>query len=261
LAAHVKWQQPLNKHYGKQTLFLKKNAQLQDDYARLTQFGHANGKDVYLFLRPLGLAGSIRFRSEKVTKNLTSFEEILADALDDNDKRFVACIGAGGERWGPGQIHFAEDWEKNIIPFFKSAIVIISMPGYTPGCIQESLLIRQTPRLLQKTVFVIPPLSCFYSPSGGNSADADLAKSYGKAITLHRDQIGLNFPDPEPDTGYFLNMDYKTGKIRNLRKWKQVEVRTRSRATGGIVRIEKFPSLDTDHILAAIHMTLKNRGL
>lgn len=143
----------------------EKQTLIRDDYNKLNQLGDTS-HDIYLYLRALKLAETILLHPNNDIDSFVPFEQLLADTIDEKDKRIVVCIGSGGERWGTSQIHFDDNWQKEIIPFFKKAVAIISMPSCTEPCLEESMLICNTPNLLCKTVFVIPPLSC-YQPTPG----------------------------------------------------------------------------------------------
>jgi len=130
---------------------------IRDDYEALSKKGLGKGKDLYLFLRSLRVAGTIQNGIKGFEK---SFEEVLSKAIDSPGERVVACVGNGGERWGAARIHFDADWQNAIVPLFKSAVAIISMPAATPACLEESFLIRNEKELLAKTLFVLPPLCC-----------------------------------------------------------------------------------------------------
>jgi hypothetical protein len=242
---------------------------IRDDYETLTKHGLAKSKDIYLFLRPLRLADTIRFPDEDMGRLIT-FEELLSDAID-SDGRIVGCVGNGGERWGAARISFDAEWRTGIIPLFKSAVVIISMPGVTHACLEESYLIRSKEELLAKTLFVLPPSECYKPPlwRGHWSLGEDFGKFRRRMVQVHRDMIGLHFPN---DDGLFVIMDFETGKVSKSRPWKIVKMTTnyediiygdRSITMKREPRkpsIDNFRSLDERDIRAAVNMVLHARG-
>jgi len=233
---------------------------IRDDYEALSKEGLSMGKDLYLFLRSLKVADTIRFYDDH-KERLKSFEEVLSNAIDSEGERVVACVGNGGERWGAAQIHFDADWQKGIVPLFKSAVAIISMPSVSPACLEESYLIRNKKELLAKTLFVLPPLSCHKPPVGTKLWTLrNFGDSQREMVRVHRDAIGLHFPEPTDDDGYFVTMDFETGKVAEQRPWKIVTLETRFES-GRAPETEKFPSLDDRDIRCAVEMVLRARGL
>lgn len=239
---------------------------IRDDFAAMVKNGIPPRKDLYMFLRSLRVAGSIRFYNE-TGDTLRSFDETLADAIDTSETRMTGCVGNGGERWTAAQIHFDTDWKRGIVPLFKTSVCIISMPGCTPSCLEESRLIRSRPELLEKTVFVLPPLCCYRPPLDPKTLLGP--KTFGlegtyeafqtRMIQIHHDDIGLHFPPPEYDRGYFVTMDQKTGNVLNARPWKMVNLTT-TYASGRSPTRTSFPSLDENDIRAAVGMVLRRRG-
>jgi hypothetical protein len=263
-------------HIGllKRIAFRQKNRELQrdyenlvrprvirDDYEALSKKGLATGKDLYLFLRSLRVADTIRFYDD-YRRGRKSFEEVLSNAIDSEGERVVACVGNGGERWGAARIHFDADWRSGIVPLFKSAVAIISMPGVTPACLEESYLIRNKKELLAKTLFVLTPLSCHRPPVGPKLWT--LMRNFGdfqrEMVRVHRDAIGLHFPEPSYNVGYFVTMDFETGTVAKQRPWKIVRLDTSYRS-GHSTTVTRFPSLDERDIRAAVEMVLRARGL
>lgn len=236
------------------------NRIIRDDLAAMVQNGVPPRKDFYLFLRSLRIAGSICYYNE-TRDRLLGFDEMLADAIDTDATRMVGCVGNGGEYWTAAQIHFDTDWKRGIVPFFKSSVCIISMPGCTPACLEESALIRSRPELLEKTVFVLPPLSCYRPPLGSKrSALNETFGSFQKRMTqIHRDKIGLHFPPPEEDRGYFVTMDHKSGHVLQARPWKTVNLTITYTSGRPPVRMS-FPSLNHDDVRAAAGLVLRRRG-
>jgi hypothetical protein len=237
---------------------------VRDDYEALTKERLAEDKDYYLFLRPLRLADTIRFHDDDAERLMT-FEEVLSKAID-SDKRVVACVGNGGERWGAARIHFDADWRTGIIPLFKKAVVIISMPGVTPACLEESYLIRNKKELLAKTLFVLPPSSCYLPPAGAKlwALGENFAMFQRRMVQVHRDVIGLHFPDDPENLGLFMIMDFETGKVSKSRPWKTVHMTTHytSMRTHNTLRKTEttFQSLNECDIRAAVNMVLRARG-
>lgn len=231
---------------------------IRDDYAQLHDRASAR-EDLYLFLRSLRIADTIRLPDEN-GNGLASFEEILSNAIDKDRERVVASVGNGGERWSAARIHFDDNWKAGIVPIFKSAVAIVSMPACTPACLEESYLIRNKPELLTKTLFVLPPLECYRPPHGekASSLEGSFAEFQRKMVALHRKEIGLHFPDPELGKGWFLTMDIKTGRILEARPWKTVTIQTRYKS-GSVVR-NTFVSLDERDVRAAVKMVLRRRG-
>jgi hypothetical protein len=234
---------------------------IKDDYEALSKGGLGVGKDLYLFLRSLRIADTIRF-DDDLKKRKKSFEEVLSTAIDSEGERVVACVGNGGERWGSAQIHFDADWRRGIVPLFKSAVAIISMPSPSPACLEESYLIRKKKELLAKTLFVLPPLRCYNPPLGPKLWM--LKQNFGdfqrEMVRVHREAIGLHFPEPTDNDGYFVTMDFETGKVAEKRPWKIVKLKTFYKSGREPTR-EKFLSLDEHDIRSALEMVWRARGL
>ena len=94
--------------YIKQRVYLQKNEQLKLDLVALAKDGGNIDKDLFLYLRPLKLAGTIQFRNmfDKDSSVLISFEEGLSRALDKPGRRYAFCVGDGEERWVVAQVVF-----------------------------------------------------------------------------------------------------------------------------------------------------------
>jgi hypothetical protein len=234
---------------------------IRDDVERVVDLRSRPKHDLYLFLRSLKIADTIRFDDEN-GENPRSFEVVLSKAIDSPGKRLVACVGSGGERRGAAQIHFDANWKQKIVPLFKSAVVIISMPSVTPACLEESELIRGTPELLAKTLFVLPPLECYQRPDKPKrwALDEDFEEFQKRMVRVHRDEIGLHFPEPERNAGLFLVMDFKTGSVIDQRPWKIVNLTT-TYMSGSPPTLKRFPSLDERDIRAAVRLVLQRRGV
>jgi len=220
---------------------------IRDDYEALSKKGLGKGKDLYLFLRSLRVAGTIQNRMwpEK------SFEEVLSEAIDIPGQRVVACVGNGGERWGAARIHFDADWQNAIVPLFKSAVAIISMPAATPACLEESFLIRNEKELLAKTVFVLPPLCC----QRGSLWDIkDFGNFQREMVQAHREVIGLHFPEPMDNKGYFVTMDFETGRVAQSRPWGREIIHSR-------IGVDYLPTLEEPEVREAVNMVFRARGL
>jgi hypothetical protein len=236
---------------------------IRDDYDVLSS-DVARQNDIYLFLRSLKVAGKIQFPNEDMTHR-RSFEQVLTSAIG-SEHRIVACVGNGGERWGAAQIHFDKDWQSKIIPLLKSAVVIISMPSVTPSCLEESDLIRNTKELLTKTLFVLPPLCCYYQPRdtlgedfGRMVAFQEFGRFQRRMVAFHRDVIGLHFPAPAFDEGCFVMMDFESGNVAKHRPWKIMK-RTIRFQSGKTAMVDKMPTLDERDIRAAVNIVLEARG-
>jgi hypothetical protein len=234
---------------------------IRDDYEALSRKGLGTGKDLYLFLRSLTVADTIRFYDD-YKKRRRSFEEVLANAIDLEGERVVACVGNGGERWGSAQIHMDANWRSGIIPLFKTAVAIISMPSVTPASLEESYLIRSKKELLAKTLFVLPPVSCHVPAIGPKllTLTEDFGDFQHEMVRVHREKIGLHFPEPSLNDGYFVIMDFETGRVAEQRPWKTVTLHTSYKSRRPSTE-EKFPSLDEHDIRAAVEMVLRARGL
>lgn len=87
----------------------------------------------------------------------------------------------------------------------------------------------------------------------------DISQFFDDVVRKHG-EIGINLPDPDQNIGYFVTFDKNTRMVRDQLQWKQVTVNTKSKRTGKIM-VDKFTTLDEDHIRAAIQMVMKNRGL
>ena len=233
---------------------------IRDDYEALSKKGLGKGKDLYLFLRSLRVAGTIQFFDYCDKIEIRSFEEVLSEAIYSPGQRVLGCVGNGGERWGVARIHFDADWQKGMVPLFKSAVAIISMPGPTPACLEESFLIRNEKELLAKTLFVLPPLCCHRPPSGKHGKRMeDFREFQREMVQAHREVIGLHFPEPTDDDGYFVTMDFETGEVAERRPWKTV--RLHRTYASGLKEEEHFPSLDAHDVRAAVNMVFRARGL
>ena len=230
----------------------RRNNEFQLDLITLAKGSGAPGKDLYFYLRPLELAGTFRFKyvlgSQYDFEQYISFEEALSYALDKPGARYAFCVGDGQEQLGLARIHFEDaQWMQQVVPLFKSALAIISMPGRTPGCLNESYLIYNTPELIQKTVFVIPPLDC-YNPTSLKSK-LDIERYYDDVIVEHARRIGLHFPKAQNSMGLFVVMDPATGRVRQQVEWQLL------RTKRGLLRWVE-PVLSRERITAAIGMVL-----
>jgi hypothetical protein len=245
--------------YIKELVYRHKNEQLKLDLVALAKDGGNIDKDLFLYLRPLKLAGTIQFQNmfDKYSffKNYISFEESLSRTLDKPDRRYAFCVGDGEERWGVAQVVFGNKfWIERVVPLFKNASAIISMPGATDGCLNESNLIRKTIELCQRTIFVIPPLNC-YKPQRWKGK-LDIRDYYNQVIRRHADEVGLHFPDAQMDAGVFLVMDPHTGQPIKQLEWQQDRVVTSHKIYGRTLsqNIETTPVLTAGRIAAAIAM-------
>jgi hypothetical protein len=242
--------------YLKRKIYIQKSEQLKLDVTKLFEKGVAIEENLYLYLRPLALAETIQFKNafDDHPSESISFEEALSRALDKPNRRYVFCVGDGNENWGVAKIVFENEmWMNRIVPLFKNVSAIISMPGVSDGCLNESRLIRKTPELCERTVFVIPPLSC-YTPKK-SLAKIDIRKYYQEVITRHASEVGLYFPDPTEDTGMFVVMDFHTGHPRKQLAWQHFIHRHEHKS---LFRIEKTevitPVLTADRIAAAVSL-------
>ena len=233
---------------------------IRDDYEALSKKGLGKGKDLYLFLRSLRVAGTIQ---NGIKGGEKSFEEVLSKAIDSPGERVVACVGNGGERWGAARIHFDADWQNAIVPLFKSAVAIISMPAATPACLEESFLIRNEKELLAKTLFVLPPLCCH---CGSLWDIKDFGDFQREMVQAHREVIGLHFPEPMDNKGYFVTMDFETGKVAQSRPWGH-EITSSHLSPlspyfkGSSHHVEYLPTLEEPEVLEALKMVFRARGL
>jgi hypothetical protein len=215
-------------------------------------------KDFYLFLRPLDIAGTIQFSNQfdENPRVLISFEEALSRSLDSSGQRTVFCVGDGKEHWGVANIIFNdEEWKKEIIKLFKACVAIISIPGLTSGCLNESTLIRNVPNLLKKTVFVIPPISCYREVN--NKKKIDVAEYFEEVRSKHAD-IGISIPKSQIDTGVFFTVDSTSGNLYRQLGWQNLEFKQVHKSSGGSIRSEKLevtPTLTADRIRSAIRLT------
>ena len=131
------------------------------------------------------------------------------------------------------------------------------MPGVTPACLEESHLIRSKPDLLEKTLFVLPPLCC-YQPGKMKRLDESFETFQRRMVQVHREEIGLDFPEPEWDKGYFLLMDHRSGGVAKSRPWKIVKLTTKF-TSGRAAERSTFPSLDVRDVRAAVGLVLRRR--
>ena len=242
--------------YIKKRVYRHKNEQLKLDLVALAKDGGNIDKDLFLYLRPLKLAGTIQFRNTfDDDPSLISFEEGLSRALDKPGRRYAFCVGDGEERWGVAQVAFENKfWIERVVPLFKNASAIISMPGATDGCLNESYLIHKTIELCQRTIFVIPPLSC-YKPQRWKEK-LDIRDYYNQVIRRHAEEVSLHFPDAQMDAGVFLVMDPHTGQPIKQLEWQQDRV-VRSHKIYGLTlsqNVETTPVLTAGRIAAAIAM-------
>jgi hypothetical protein len=242
--------------YIKKRVYRDKNEQLKLDLVALAKGGGNIDKDLFLYLRPLKLAGTIQFLDkDSILGNYISFEEGLSRALDKPDRRYAFCVGDGEERWGVAQVVFENKfWIERVVPLFKNASAIISMPGATDGCLNESYLIHKTIELCQRTIFVIPPLNC-YKPQRWKEK-LDIRDYYNQVIRRHAEEVGLHFPDAQMDAGVFLVMDPHTGRPINQVEWQQYRDVTDHKYYGRTQSqsVETTPILTAGRIAAAIAM-------
>ena len=149
------------------------------------------------------------------------------------------------------------------------------MPSVTHSCLEESYLIRNRKELLAKTLFVLPPLCC-YQPKRDRlyNLEEDFANFRHRMVEIHREVIGLHFPEPAMDEGCFVMMNFETGEMTKSRPWKIVKRRikyTKYRRPAKHVgerqpevveeeEVKNIPSLDERDIRAAVNMVLHARG-
>jgi hypothetical protein len=241
----------------KERVYRQKNEQLKLDLVALAKEGGNIGKDLFFYLRPLGLSGTIQFKNlfDNNPNGLISFEEALSRALDKPGRRYAFCVGDGDERWGVAQVVFENKfWIERIVPLFKNASAIISMPGATDGCLNESYLIRTTIELCKRTIFVIPPLIC-YRPEKLKK-EFDIGAYYNQVVRRHAQEVGLYFPDARMDAGVFLVMDPQTGRPVKQLEWQQLRVEKSNVYYGTVLsqRVETTPVLTAARIAAAVAM-------
>jgi hypothetical protein len=81
--------------YIKQRVYQQKNEQLKLDLVALAKDGGNIDKDLFLYLRPLKLAGPIQFKNmfDKDSNVLISFEEGLSRALVQPSGSFDSASG------------------------------------------------------------------------------------------------------------------------------------------------------------------------
>ena len=241
----------------KRRVYRHKNEQLKLDLVALAKEGGSIDQDLFPYLRPLKLAGAIQFKNmfdESI--DLINFEEALSCALDKPGRRYACCVGDGDERWGLAQVVFENElWMKDVVPLFKNASAIISMPGATDGCLNESYLIRNTVELCKRTIFVIPPLSCYRPPRWKEKLD--IRDYYNQVVRRHAQEVGLYFPDAQMNAGVFLVMDPHTGQAVNRLEWQEYKFIKKHLSFNGVVKsqsVETAPVLDATRIKAAIAM-------
>jgi hypothetical protein len=243
--------------YVKKRVYRQKKEKLKIDLITLAKEGGNIDEDLYFYLRPLKLADTIQFRStfDKDPNVLISFEEALSRALDKPGRRYAFCVGDGEERWGLAQVVFEDKfWIERVVPLFKNVSAIISMPGATDGCLNESYLIRTTVELCQRTIFVIPPLVC-YKPQRWKQK-LDIRDYYNQVINRHAQEVGLHFPDAQMDAGVFLVMDPHTGQPIKQLEWQHDRFERPHRLYGRTFSqtVETRPVLTGPRIAAAVAM-------
>ena len=241
----------------KHSIYRRKSFSLKSDLEQLNR-RIALRKDFYLFLRPFELADSIGFSNQfdGKPKSLISFEEALSRSIDAGGKRTVFCVGDGKERWGVANITFDDNlWMHEIVKFFKASVAIISMPGRSDGCINESTLIRNVPELLRKTVFVIPPLSCYTKDTRKSAVDM---KSYFTDVRSKHKTIGLEIPEARSDSGLFFTLSGATGRVERQLEWQRVVFKEVHKSFWGSTRQESItsvvPTLTANRIRAALQL-------
>jgi hypothetical protein len=219
-------------------------------------------KDLYLFLRPLALAGKICFQNKfnEDRYSCIPFEEAISRSVDSAGERVVVCVGRGKEKEKFGVANIAFDdplWWTNIEKFFRCSIAIMSMPGCTPGCLQESAFIRHTPQLLEKTVFVIPPLSCYEGSSLLYNDKPVGIKDYFAAVRRTHEAIGIELPEAEDESGLFFTINKASGRPERQLKWQELELtkvvhKSFWRSTR---KTTIMPTLTANRIRAALQLT------
>jgi len=240
----------------KKNIYHDKNNDLKNDLARLNEF-HDSKKDFYLYLRPLDLAGTIQFSNhDEKPDSLISFEEALSRALDSSGERTVFCVGDGKENWGVANITFSDNlWKKEIVKYFRSSVAIISMPGRSDGCLNESTLIRNVPELVEKTVFVIPPLSCYTEVEGKQHVDI---ASYFSDVRARHKQVGIELPEAEVESGLFFTINKMSGRLERQLVWQQTKfTNVHQSAWGSVVSksTKTWPTLTENRIISALQLT------
>ena len=248
----------------KRLIFSRKVADLKLDLLELADPSMLPDKDLYFFLRPFELADAIRFPNifDESGGGDISFEEALSRTLDKPGERLAFCVGDGRESWGVARVVFDnERWMRDIVPLFRRAAVIVSLPGRTSGCLNESYLIRTTPELCRKTVFVLPPLSCYRPPAGKERVD--IAAFFRDVVARHREVAGLHLPTARADEGLFVTIDPVSGHVREQMSWQELRVHRRHRAASGALSssaVDVSPVLGPQRIAAAIGMIGSERA-
>jgi hypothetical protein len=233
-----------------------KNEQLKRDLVAIANGGNVH-KDLCFYLRPLKLAGTIRFQNMfNKSIGLINFEEALSRTLDKPGRRYAFCVGDGDERWGLAKLVLENElWKKDVVPLFKNVSAIISMPGATDGCLNESYLIRNTIELCKRTIFVIPPLNCYNPPRWKEKLD--IRDYYNQVIRRHAQEVGLHFPDAQMNAGVFLLMDPHTGQPANRLEWQEYNfINTNLDYYGGVKSqtVHTSQTLDATRIKEAVAM-------
>ncbi len=222
------------------------NISLATDLRCFISSHSSKSSDLYLFLRPLLLGGSIRVRSSRSFARV-SLEEFIHDALYRNKGRRVICVGSGEEVIGVPRVVFDNDtWMDEIVPIFKCATGIVSMPGCTSACLNESALIRNSPELLGRTIFVLPPFQAYNPLPQKARLPMQIDDYFARVIDEHA-KLGLYFPAPTYDDGWLVVMDYGTGRPKRITPWKRLYIETRHISNIGARIASSEPTLDRDY--------------
>jgi hypothetical protein len=124
-----------------------------------------------VWLRPFSSTGRIwviekskyvRLKSEEISKGgyhveWGDFETFLAIVLEPFAP--LIALGAGGEQIGAGRIHVSEEnWQDRFKLLAGSAHSVFLLPSRRSGTQWELCWLLETPRILQRCIFVVPPL-------------------------------------------------------------------------------------------------------
>jgi hypothetical protein len=104
----------------------------------------------------------VKFKGEDISKagyhvEWGDFETFLAIAIESFAP--LIALGVGGEQIGAGRIDIAEDdWQNTFKLLAGSAHSVFFLPFHRSGTQWELHWLLETPRVLQRCIFVVPPL-------------------------------------------------------------------------------------------------------
>lgn len=161
--------------------------------------------NLVMYLRPFDSTNKYFINSEWM--NIFSEYGFSYDASDDIEMliskslqrkyEFVA-LGKPGEHRGAGRILVnEEDWKEQVERLSKGSLFILIIPSHKEGTLWEIEMIMNN-GLLDKTIFIIPPLNRLLYTCGSNDEHLSRRKTQEAC-----EELGLSLPMNEQDGGIY----------------------------------------------------------